>query len=111
MRALLLAPALSLALVAAHFARAGAWPIALAFAGLVALLLLRRTWVPRLVQLALAVGVLEWSWTAIVLVQQRIALGRPWGRLALILGAVAFATAASALVFRHSGVRRRFGPR
>ena len=38
----------------------------------------------------------------------RIALGQPWTRLALILGAVALFTAASALVFSHRRLATRF---
>ena len=49
----------------------------------------------RLIQAALLLGTVEWLWTAYVLVQQRIAAGRPWTRLALILAAVALVTAAS----------------
>jgi len=105
---LLLAPGLSLLLLAAHFFRDGVWPLAIACVALVALLAWRRAWVPGLLQLALAAGCLEWAWTTLVLVQQRLALGRPWGRLSLILGAVMLLTGASALALRHVRVRRYF---
>ena len=107
---LLIAPALALALLAAHFYRDGAWPLALGSAALIALLAWRRAFVPRLVQVALAAGCVEWAWTAALFVQQRMALGRPWGRLALILGAVALLTAAAALALSHRRVRRRYNP-
>ena len=46
-----------------------------------------------------------------MLVQQRLALGQPWQRMALILCAVAAFTAASALVFRSAALRARYsGP-
>ena len=106
---LLLAPSLSLALLSAHFYRDGAWLLALLCAALVMLLAWRRAWVPRLLQVALALGCVEWAWTTSVLVQQRMALGRPWSRLALILGAVALFTAASAVLLSHPRVRRRYG--
>jgi hypothetical protein len=64
--------------------------------------------VARLVQACLVAGSFEWLWTAYGLVQQRIALGQAWTRLALILGAVALLTAASALAFRHKWLRARF---
>ena len=105
---LLLAPGLALALLGAHFYRAGQWPLVLACAVLVALLAWPRAWAARLVQVALAAGAVEWLWTALALVQQRQALGQPWQRLALILGAVALLTLAAALVFRHPRLRRRF---
>ena len=108
MPALLLLPALALTLLGAHFYRASAWPLMLLCVLLVALLAWPRAWVARLVQWALVLGAAEWLWTAFLLVQQRLALGQPWLRLSLILGAVAAFTAASALVFRNAALRARF---
>lgn len=105
----LLAPALALVLLAAHFYRAAAWPLLAATLAMLALMVLRRPWVPRLLQLALLAAAAEWLWTAAMLVQQRLALGQPWLRMALILGAVALLTLAAAAVFRGAGVRRRYG--
>lgn len=105
---LLLAPALALALLAAHFHRAGEWPLTLACVALIALLALPRAWVARLLQICLVLGAAEWVWTTLVYVQQRMAFGQPWTRLAIILGAVALFTAASALVFERAPVRARF---
>ena len=105
---LLLAPALSLVLLGAHFYRAPSWPLVLACAALVLLLAWPRAWAARCVQLALLAGTLEWLWTGLLLVQERMALAQPWVRLALILGVVALLTAASALVFRHPRLRARF---
>ncbi len=106
--ALLIVPGLALALLGAHFYRAGSWPLMLACVVLVALLAWPRAWVARLVQACLFAGALEWAWTAYAFVQQRIAMGQPWTRLALILGAVTLLTAASALVFRSERLRARF---
>jgi hypothetical protein len=106
---LLLLPALALSLLGAHFYRAAAWPLVLLCALLVVLLLAwPRAWVARLVQGALVLGAAEWLWTALLLVQQRLALGQPWLRLSLILGAVVVFTAVSALVFRSAALRARF---
>jgi len=105
---LLLAPALSLALLAAHFYRDGLWPLAIVFAALIALLALRRAWVPRVLQIALVLGCVEWAWTTYFLVQVRMALGRPWGRLLLILCVVTVIAAASALALEHARARRHF---
>ena len=109
MRALLLLPALALSLLGAHFYRASAWPLVLACGVVVVLLAWPRRWVARLVQVALLLGAAEWLWTAYLLVQQRLALGQPWQRMALILCAVAAFTAASALVFRSAALRARYG--
>lgn len=105
---LLLAPALALLLLAAHFYRAAAWPWLLVTLALLPLMALRRAWVPRALQGALLVGAAEWAWTAALLVQQRLALGQPWLRMALILGAVAALTLAAALVFRSGGLKARY---
>ena len=109
MNALLLtAPGLALAVLGAHFYRAGSWPLMLACVVLTALLAWPRAWVARLVQVCLVAGAIEWAWTAFGYAQQRIALGQPWARLALILATVAVLTAACALVFRHPRLRARF---
>jgi hypothetical protein len=106
---LLTAPGLSLVLLSAHFYRAGSGPLMLACLLLAALLAWPRAWVARLVQVCLLAGAAEWVWTLLGDVQQRIAFGQPWLRLALILAAVTGLTAASALVFRQPGLRQRFG--
>lgn len=92
----LLPPALALVLLGAHFLRADeTLAVALCAVALVLLAVPQRR-ATRLVQLALLLGTAEWLWTLLLLVQQRSALGRPWLRMALILGAVAGLTAASA---------------
>lgn len=109
MHALLILPTLALALLGAHFYRAGTWPAVGVCVALVILLLLwRRPWVPRLLQAGLALGTLEWLWTTVLLAQQRLALGQPWQRMAMILLAVAVFTAASALVLNQRRVRQRY---
>lgn len=96
MRALLyFAPVASFLLLGAHFLRDGAWVATTACAILAALVAWRRAPVERVLQVALALGTIEWAWTAFLLVQQRIAEGRPWGRMAIILGVVALVTAGS----------------
>jgi hypothetical protein len=109
MTSLVLLPALALGLLGAHFYRAAAWPLVALCVLLVVLLAWPRAWVARLVQGALVLGALEWLWTAWWLVQQRLALGQPWLRLAFILGLVAVLTVASALVFRSAALRARYG--
>jgi hypothetical protein len=93
--ALLAAPAVSFVLLGAHFLREGTWILAAACAALALSVAWRQRWVPRLLQAALVLGTVEWAWTALVLVQQRMAEGRPWGRMAIILGVVALVTAGS----------------
>lgn len=106
---LLTLPTLSLTVLGAHFYRADEL-LLLALCALLLVLMLawRRVWVVRLLQLGLMLGAAEWLWTIFLLVQQRLALGQPWQRMALILLAVALVTALSALVFRHPRLRQRF---
>lgn len=75
--------------------REGAVFLTLACAALALAVAWRKPWVTRLLQAALLVGTLEWLWTAYLLMQERIATGRPWSRMAVILAAVALVTAAS----------------
>ncbi|MDP7114592.1 MAG: hypothetical protein QGH45_21645 [Myxococcota bacterium] len=72
------------------------------------LLLIRRPWVARSFQLALAFGAFEWVRTAINHVQERTAMDEDWLRLAIILGSVAALTGGSALLFQTRRLRRRY---
>jgi hypothetical protein len=96
---------LSLLLLAAHFYRAGLVPLTLACVALPFVLLLRKAWVPRLFQVVLVLGALEWLRALYGFAAMRIAFGEPWTRLALILGAVAVFTGLSGLVFRARKLR------
>jgi len=80
----------SLLLLGAHYYGAGLVPVAAVCALLPLVLVVRRWWVPRVFQGLLVLGALE------------------WGRMALILGAVAGFTLLSALMFETRGLRRRY---
>ena len=84
-------------------------PLVILCLALPGLLLIRRAWVARLVQVVLVLGSLEWGRTLLVLVAQRRDAGEPWSRLALILGVVTALTAASALLFCCRSLRERYG--
>lgn len=105
---LLVLPAFSALLLAAHFYRAGEIALAGASFALIALLAVPRRWAARVVQIALALGTLEWLRTLAALAAERVSAGQPYLRLAVILLAVAAFTAASALVFRNAGLRVRY---
>lgn len=110
MNALRLSPVvLSFLLLAAHFYRAGLPLLTVACLGLPLLLPVRRPWVPRTFQVLLLLGALEWLRTLYVFAAMRIAFDQPWGRLAIILGAVALFTALSGLVFQGARLRARYG--
>ena len=99
------APVLSFLVLGAHFLREGAWVVTAVCVVLALLVAWRNPWIQRALQVALLAGTLEWVWTAMALTQQRMADGRPWGRMAIILGVVAVITAASILAVE--ALRRR----
>jgi hypothetical protein len=104
---LLLTPVvLSFLVLAAHYYRGAAvtnptLAILLVIACLAApsLLVVRRAWAVRVVQVLLIAGALEWLRTLVVLIGVREQMGRPWTAAAIILGSVAAFTLASAAVF------------
>ena len=105
-----LAPvAIAALLLAAHFYRAGDLALAALAGAALALLFVRRPWAARAVQAGLVLGALEWARTLAAIAATRIATGQSWGRMAMILGAVALATALVALVFEGRSMRARYG--
>lgn len=91
---------LALLLLAAHFLRYGNTVIVVGIAALSGLLFVRRPWAARIIQLVLVAGTVEWLRTLVMLVQERMALGAPYLRMAIILGVVAAVTALAALLFQ-----------
>ena len=104
----LLPVVLSFLLLGAHFYRAGQTAITAACVMVLFLLMLHKAWVPRLFQILLVLGALDWLRTLYVLAVMRVTFGQPWARLAVILGAVALFTALSGLVFNSRVLRAHF---
>ena len=98
----------SLLLLSAHFFRAGWLPLVIIYLVLVDLLLVKRSWVARLIQFTLILGSIEWIRTLMMYVAARQAMGQPWKRLVLILGAVALFTALSSLIFQTRSLKIRY---
>lgn len=88
---------LAVLVLAAHFFRARQMPFVALSLALPLLLFVRERWSARAVQAGLVLGALEWVRTLAFFAGQRVEAGRPWGRLAVILGAVAVLTALAAL--------------
>ena len=99
----------SLVLLGAHFLRYGNSIGVLGSLLLVALLMVRRRWVARLVQVVLILGTLEWVRTLHELAQVRVATGQPFIRMTVILGVVAAVTFCSALLFQSGALKRFYG--
>ena len=87
-------------LLAAHFSRGRSLALAAFSLALPLLLLVRARWAAVALRAGLVLGAAEWARTLAYYVDQRIGAGRPWGRLALILGAVAALTALAALAVK-----------
>ncbi len=99
----------ALAVLAAHFYRAQNLVAVGMVAALFALFFIRTRWAGLALQASLVIGALEWIRTAAGIAAVRESMGQPWTRMAIILGAVALATAASALAVRSARARRHFG--
>jgi hypothetical protein len=106
--ALLIVPGLALLLLAAHFFRAGLMPFAGLSAALVVLLFVRAPWAARVLQVALAVGALEWLRTGWVFAAARAAADQPYARLLVIICTVAALTALAAWTIGSRTGRRHF---
>lgn len=97
---------LSLVVLGAHFMRYGNQIGVAAAAVLIVMLFIRQWWVARLVQIALLLGALEWSYTTWELLQLRAAHGLPYVRMVVILGTVAAVTLCSALLFQTATLKK-----
>ena len=95
-------PAVMSALIlGAHFLRSD-WIVIAAICTLAPLLLLTgKTWAIRIVQLLLTVGVFIWIDAGLSIYKERLALGMPWLRMALIIGAVGLASLGSAVLLER----------
>lgn len=106
---LLLPAGLSALVLAAHYLFHGNPVLMLMAVALIGLLWVHQAWAARVVQAGLLLGSAEWVRTVLLRVGERRALGEPYVRFALILGAVAAVTAISALLFGTRTLRRRYG--
>lgn len=96
-------------LLAAHFLRAGVIPASVLCLLSIVLCHVREPWARRVLQVGLALGVLEWLRTAWFFASARAAAGAPYGRLLAILGGVALLTAVAALALEGRTGKRQFG--
>jgi hypothetical protein len=111
MNVLRLSPVIfSLLLLGAHFYRAGQVVLTGLCLAVLFLLFLRKSWVPKVFQLLLVAGSLEWLRSLYSFAAMRIAWDQPWARLAIILGAVALFTVLSGLVFQHQKLKVHYQP-
>jgi len=98
----------SFGLLAAHFSRADLFPLVILSLLIPFLLLIRKAWVARIIQVLLILGAFEWIRAMFGYIEIRKSIGEDWGRLAIILVAVALLTACSGLVFQGKSLRNRY---
>ena len=99
---------ISFLLIAAHFLRTGMYYIVLLLVAVPFLLLIKKLWVARTIQILLILASFEWIRTVIISIEERQAYGEQWTRLAIILGSVALFTAGSSLVFLFHSLKIRY---
>ena len=104
----LLPTGVSLLVLAAHFLRDGNLILTAFSVTLLGIMVVRHPWARRVLQIAMVLGMLEWLETLLAIVGQRIGLGEPWIRLALILGAVAAIAGLATLMLESSRPKRWF---
>jgi hypothetical protein len=96
--AILIPMLISLLTLAAHFFRGGNLVMVLICCAAPWLMVLRRVWATRLLQVILLLGALEWVRTALEIATVRQETGMAWMRMAIILGSVAVWTLISGLL-------------
>ena len=99
---------LSFGLLAAHFSRADLFPLVILSLLIPFLLLIRKAWVARSIQVLLLLGAAEWIRAMFGYIEVRKSIGEDWGRLAIILVTVAVLTACAGLVFRGKSLKLRY---
>ena len=107
---LLIPTLLSFLVLAAHFFRGSHTYLMFACCLAPLLLLFRRTWATRLLQVLLILGALEWVRTTLQIQAIRMETGRDWQRMAIILYSVAGFTFLSSLVYFLPPLRRHYCP-
>jgi hypothetical protein len=103
-------PILSAILLAAHFMRDGHALLLLVCLGMPLLLISPTKTRIRIYQFFLVVGALVWASTAVGIAAERLASGRPWMRMAVIIGVVTLWTLWSAWLFETKRMRKRYLP-
>lgn len=92
---------LSALLMAAHFLRAGSFGWVMFSLSAPLLLLIRRNWALKSLQVMLVASALVWLWIIRDLIFMRQALAQPWLRMALILASVALIPLLAAKSLNH----------
>ena len=93
---------------AAHFFRAGSYAMVALSLATPLLFFYKKRWSLVLLQLAAYGATLNWLIAALLLVQMRQQIGRPWTAAVIILGAVALLTLMAGLLMNSRVMRERY---
>jgi len=99
---------ISILLLCAHYFRSGDYSLIAFWAAVPFLLILKRKWATRAVQLLIVGGAAIWIETIVSIFITRQMAGMPWLRMTVILGIVVLFTIGSALAFEMRRFRQRF---
>lgn len=99
---------ISIALLSAHYYRAGILPLVIIISLSLLVLLVRQSWAVRIIQVELFIGGMEWIRTVYSLVMARQSMDMPWIRMALILGTVSLVSFCSIFIFRARSLKTRY---
>lgn len=98
----------SFLLLGAHFSRADNTPLVIICILMPLLLLVKKRWIPVLLQCLLYLGGLIWMHTTVQYVRIRMAEGTDWVRLVFILGSVSLFTIVAGLLMNSKVIRERY---
>lgn len=107
MRLKLVIPVVCSVILAVHFLRDQNLAFVLVSILSIPLLFVRSRWVERGMQLFFILAGMVWIHTTVVLVLERNAMGLPWIRMAIILGAVTALTLASVKIVNRRALNER----
>ncbi len=99
----------SFLLLAAHFSRIGMTAMSIISLLIPFLLFIKKRWVLIFIQVACYTAALEWVRTIFSYIKIREEYGEAWGRLAIILGAVALVTALSGVLLNFGKIKEKYG--
>lgn len=95
-------------LLSAHFLREGEMVLTVFYLFIPFLLFIKKRWSIIIVQIFTYGGVLVWFFTLYILINERMALGIPWVRMAIILGVVIIFALISGLLLNSPVVKEKY---
>ena len=98
----------SVLLLGAHFYRADQLALVFVSVAIPLVLLIRRPWAVRAVQLELFAGGIVWIITMVNIILMRHLIWMPWVGFVLVIGAIIILTFGSIFVFRAAPLRERY---